>query len=211
MYLRYLPLGDKPNAFPLATFIFRSLTSESTPQENLMWKNPRTFSSAINEWLWTVTVQPPGSYQPYYHPLEYEAQGLLRDIADPRPELSYIPSPISASAIRDAQSTASIDFAGPGHMEQIIMVIPRPGIKVLGDLLPRAMNFQTEKPLENLDARSKKLLSHSALVPLVELLEIKSWIFNTQVRPESHPRNTSSERLAVRILDRQVLCIICRD
>lgn len=60
-------------------------------------------------------TQQPSSYQPY-HPSEYDPQGLLRDIADPRPEPSYIPSPISASAVRDAQSTASIDSAGPGYM-----------------------------------------------------------------------------------------------
>lgn len=46
--------------------------------------------------------------------------------------------------------------------EQFITVTLRSGIKGLGDMLPQATNFPTDKTLENMDAQSKKLLSHLA-------------------------------------------------
>ena len=87
------------------------------PYDLVPWRepSPEEYRSIYDNADAPSPTQQPGSYQPY-HPLEYEAQGLLRDIADPRLEPSYIPSPISASAIRDAQSTASIDSAGRGYM-----------------------------------------------------------------------------------------------
>lgn len=50
-------------------------------------------------------------YQPH-HRLEYDAQGLSRDVTDSRSGPLYEPSPASTSAIRDARSRASIESAG---------------------------------------------------------------------------------------------------
>lgn len=86
------------------------------PLISVPWRepSPEEYRSIYDNADAPSPTQQPGSYQPH-HPLEYEAQSLLRDIADPRLEPSYIPSPTSASAIRDAQSAASIDSAGPSY------------------------------------------------------------------------------------------------
>lgn len=60
-------------------------------------------------------VQQPGFYQPY-RPLDYETQGWLRDVVDPRPTPSHTPSLISTSVIGDARSRACIDAAGRSHI-----------------------------------------------------------------------------------------------
>lgn len=76
--------------------------------------SPEEYRSIYDDLDAPNTVQQPNSYRPY-HQLEYEAQGLLRDVTDPRLGPSYRPFPVSSPAIRGTRSGVSTDSAGVSY------------------------------------------------------------------------------------------------
>lgn len=147
----------------------------------------------------------PNPTKPYHQP-KFEAQGLLRDrgLLQCLLHLAH-----QQSETRD-QEHPSILLA-LAIQEQTRTVTLCSDVKIMSDLPLRAAKLPTVELLKTMNVRSENVLSYPAWVRLRMLSAITRGNCNMQARPGSHSRTSLSKRILVQGLDRQTVCIPCRD